>query len=160
MLAIIEKVEDNNYARFERLFNHSVEVVWAAITENGKLEKWMSNLEMKDLKKEGTIKFNMNDGTDSFIEMKIRDFQKYSLLEFEWGEDWVRFELYSKPIGCLIVLKEKISAINDHTSKDLAGWHVCLNMLSALLDGNVSVFPKEEWEVLLEKYISLVNHTK
>lgn len=37
------------YARFERLLNHSAEKVWAAITENDKLEKWMPNLEVKEL---------------------------------------------------------------------------------------------------------------
>ena len=36
MLAVIEKVEGGNIARFERLLKHSVEQVWAALTENDK----------------------------------------------------------------------------------------------------------------------------
>ena len=53
MLAVIEKVEGGNIARFERLLKHSVEQVWAVLTENDKLEKWMSNLEIEELRKKG-----------------------------------------------------------------------------------------------------------
>jgi uncharacterized protein YndB with AHSA1/START domain len=51
MLAVIEKVEGGNIARFERLLNHSVDEVWAALTENHKLEKWMHNLKLRNFKK-------------------------------------------------------------------------------------------------------------
>jgi uncharacterized protein YndB with AHSA1/START domain len=34
MLASIQKVESGYVARFDRLLNHSVEKVWAALTEN------------------------------------------------------------------------------------------------------------------------------
>jgi hypothetical protein len=73
----------------------------------------MPNLQVEDLRKGGTIKFNMNDGTGSSFDIKIRDFIKFSVLEYEWGVDWVRFELYAKKDGCLLVLKEFISCIND-----------------------------------------------
>ncbi|MGE7765011.1 SRPBCC family protein [Peribacillus sp. NPDC096540] len=157
MLAVIEKGEGGIIARFERLLNHPVEKVWAAITENDKLEKWMSNLEIEELGKEGTIKFNMNDGSGSSFDIKIRDFQKHSVLEFEWGDGWVRFELSPQTDGCLLVLKESIPTLSAHTSKDLAGWHVCLEMLSTLLAGHYIDFPKGEWEKLHEKYIIVVN---
>lgn len=160
MLAVIEKVEGGNIARFERLLKHSVEKVWAALTQTNKLEKWMPNLQVEDLQQGGTIKFNMNDGTGTSLDLKIRDFQENSVLEFEWGEGWVRFELYPKPDGCLLVLQEFISTLNDHTSKDLAGWHVCLDVLSALLNGHFMDFPKAEWEKWHEKYMIVVNQTE
>ncbi|RFU62405.1 SRPBCC family protein [Peribacillus glennii] len=157
MLAVIEKADNGGYfARFERPLKHSVEKVWAALTENDKLEKWMPNLQVDDLRKGGTIKFDMKDGSGTFIDMKILDFEEYSVLEYEWGNDRVRFELYPQPDGCLLVLKEYINTLTDHTSKDLAGWHVCLDAFSALLEGRFMDFPKAEWEKWHDKYAASV----
>jgi uncharacterized protein YndB with AHSA1/START domain len=157
MLAVIEKVEGGHIARYDRPLKHSVEKVWAAITQNDKLGKWMPNLQVVDLRNGGTIKFNMNDGTGSTFDIKIRDYKENEVLEYEWGDGWVRFELYPKPEGCLLVLKEFISTINDHTSKDLAGWHVCLDIMLDLLNGHYySEFPKENWEKWYQKYVIYV----
>ncbi|MDQ7863017.1 SRPBCC domain-containing protein [Peribacillus frigoritolerans] len=112
-----------------------------ALTENDKVEKWMSNLEMKDLRKDGTIKFNFNDGSGKSFDMKIRDYRESAVLDFEWGDGWVRFEVSPEKDGCSLVLKEFITPVNDHTSKDLAGWHICLDMFSDLLDGHHQDFP-------------------
>ncbi|MFD1738030.1 SRPBCC family protein [Bacillus salitolerans] len=154
MLAVIEKVEGGHIARYDRPLKHSVEKVWAAITQNEKLGKWMPNLQVVDLRNGGTIKFNMNDGTGKSFDIKIRDFKENEVLEYEWGDGWVRFELHAKPEGCLLVLKEFINTINDHTSKDLAGWHVCLDVLIDLLNGYYHAeFPKENWEKWHSKYV-------
>jgi uncharacterized protein YndB with AHSA1/START domain len=156
MLAVIEEHEDGYVARYNRPLKHSVEKVWAALTENDKLARWMPNLQVEELRKGGTIKFDMKDGSGTFIDIEILDYQPFSVLEYTWGKDRVRFEIYPKPDGCLLVFKEFISTINDHTSKDLAGWHVCLNVLSALLEGRYMEFPKGEWEKWHEQYITAV----
>ncbi|MDQ0221256.1 SRPBCC family protein [Peribacillus cavernae] len=157
MLAVIEKIEGGYVARYDLPLKHSIEKVWAALTENEKLAKWMPNLLVENLRKEGTIKFDMKDESGTLIDMKITDFEENSILEFEWGGDnRVRFELYPKPDGCLLVLKEFISTLNDHTSKDLAGWHICLDMMSALLNDHYMDFPMDEWEKWHEKYITAV----
>jgi uncharacterized protein YndB with AHSA1/START domain len=154
--AVIETEGDGIIARFERLLNHSVETVWCALTENDKVEKWMSNLEMKDLRKGGTIQFNFNDGSGKSFDMKIRDFQESAVLDFEWGDGWVRFEVSPEKEGCSLVLKESITPVNDHTSKDLAGWHICLDMFSDLLDGHHQDFPMNEWKKWHEEYAAAV----
>jgi uncharacterized protein YndB with AHSA1/START domain len=154
MLAVIEKVEGGYIARFERPLKHSVEKVWAALTENDKLSRWMPNLQVEDLRKGGLLKFDMKDGTGKFLDIEITDFQEHSVLEYTWGKDRVRFELYPKPEGCLLVLKEFIRTLTDHTPKDLAGWHVCLDVLSALLDGiYMEEFPKGNWEKWHKEYV-------
>ncbi|AOH56235.1 activator of Hsp90 ATPase 1 family protein [Peribacillus muralis] len=156
MQAAIEKEGIGIIARFERRFNHSVEKVWGALTENDKLEKWMSNLEMKDLRKGGNIQFNFNDESGKSFDMKIRDFRERAVLGYEWGDGWVRFELYPDKDGCSLVLTESIPELNQHTSKDLAGWHVCLDMLRAVLAGRAMDFPMDVWERWHEEYIRAV----
>ncbi|WP_019119553.1 SRPBCC family protein [Brevibacillus massiliensis] len=151
MLADIEKAENGYIARFERHFRHSVEEVWAFLTENEKLAKWFSELQVEDLREGGLIKFDMQDGT--FAEMKILELSTHSVLEYTWGDDIVRFELYPEADGCLLVFIEKIKVMTAHTPKDLAGWHVCLEVISALLDGRTVESRKAEWEKWYEKYV-------
>lgn len=154
MLAVIQKAEYGYIARFERRLKHSVEKVWSALTENEKLAIWFSELRVDELREGGVIKFDMKN--DTFVDIMIIELHMYSVLEYMWGEDSVRFELYPDPEGCLLLLNEKINKITNHTSKDLAGWHVCLDVMNALLDGRTIKFRQEEWEKWHEKYIKAV----
>ncbi|MEY8348229.1 SRPBCC family protein [Bacillus cereus] len=157
MLALIEKIDTEYVAQFNRPLYYSVEQVWAVLTENEKLARWMPNLHIEDLRKGGMIKFDMMDGSGKFINIDILECQMNSILEFTWGEDRVRFEVHKNPDGCLLILKEFIHEINDHTPKDLAGWHICLEMLSSVTDGHNMEFPKSEWEKWYERYKLVVN---
>jgi uncharacterized protein YndB with AHSA1/START domain len=154
MLAKIEKVENGHIARFERHFDHSVEDVWSWLTDNEKLPKWFSELRVDELREGGVIKFDMQDGT--FEELTILDLEMNSILEFTWGEDIVRFELNQESDGCSLVLIEKIKTITNHTPKDLAGWHVCLDVINALIDGSTIDDRKEAWKKWYEKYVQAV----
>ncbi|MFB7156488.1 SRPBCC family protein [Lysinibacillus sp. NPDC056232] len=158
MLATIQKQQNNYVVKFNRPLSHSVEAVWAVLTENGKLQKWMNNLEIIDLRKNGKIHFNMNDGTNAHKEIAITDYAEKEVLEFDWGKDTVRFELSPTGNGSILVLLETIGELTDHTSKDLAGWHICLNLLSDLLNGIVhEEFPMEEWQKWFAEYKQLVD---
>lgn len=161
MLAAVQKVNDRYIARFDRLLHHPLQEVWAALTQNEKLEKWMPNLKIAGLRSGGMIQFNMNDGTGASFAIKITDCRENPVLEFEWGDGRVRFELYPEADGCLLVLKESLPAINEHTAKDLAGWHVCLDMLIDLLNEHVHAdFPKENWEKRHTEYAALIEQVK
>lgn len=158
MLATIQKQQNNYVVKFNRPLSHSVDAVWAVLTENEKLQKWMNNLEIIDLRKNGKIYFNMNDGTNAFQEIAITDYGEKKLLEFDWGKDTVRFELSPTSNGSILVLLESIGELTEHTPKDLAGWHVCLGLLSDLLNGTVhEEFPMEEWQKWFAEYKQLVN---
>ncbi|GIP36477.1 SRPBCC family protein [Paenibacillus sp. J2TS4] len=151
MPAVIQKVSDGNIARFERRLKHPVDKVWAWLTENDKLAQWFDELRVEDLREGGTIKFDMQDGT--YEEMTITELKMNSILEYTWAEDRVRFELHPDPEGCLLIFIEKIQKITPHTSKDLAGWHVCLDVIQALLDGRTLDSREEEWKKWHPKYV-------
>jgi len=158
MLATIQRQQNNYVVKFNRPLTHSVEAVWTVLTENEKLQKWMNNLEIIDLRKNGKIHFNMNDGTNAFQEIAITDYAEKKLLEFDWGKDTVRFELSPTSSGSILVLLETIGELTEHTPKDLAGWHICLDLLSDLLNETVhEVFPMEEWQKWFAKYKQLVD---
>lgn len=154
MLAVIEQVPGGYVARFERRLKHPVEKVWSYLTENEKLKKWFTELSVDDLREGGVIKFDMQDGT--FEELEIIELILHSVLEYTWGEDRVRFELYPESEGCRLVLIEKIHKLTDHSPKDLAGWHVCLDFIAALLDGTTIESREDVWKVWYEKYSALL----
>lgn len=154
MIAAIQKVENGYIAQFERLLNHSVEKVWSMLTANEMLSKWFTELNVEELREGGIIKFDMQDGT--FEEMIITEFKLFSVLEYTWGEDRVRFELYPEQNGCKLILKEKINVITNHTSRDLAGWHVCLDVITALLEGRILESRESEWKKWHPKYVEAV----
>ncbi len=150
MLAQIEQVENGYCATFELLLNHPVEEVWSYLTDNEKLPRWFSELRVDELREGGVIKFDMGNG--AFEEMEILELKNQAVLEYTWGDDIIRFELSNQPNGCLFVLKETITKLTNHTPRDLAGWHVCLDVIQALLDGK-TIDRKEEWKIWYEKYV-------
>lgn len=155
MLAILEKVESGYRAIFERHLNHSVDQVWSMLTENEKLAAWFTELKVDELREGGYIKFDMGDGT--FEEMEILELKEQSVLEYTWGDDIVRFELEKELEGCKLVLIEKMNSITDHTPRDLAGWHVCLEVIKLLLDCKMIGDRKSEWEKWYERYVKAIN---
>jgi uncharacterized protein YndB with AHSA1/START domain len=155
MIAVLEKLENGLVqAHFKRYLRHSVEEVWAYLTDNDKLSKWFSELSVDELCKGGVIKFDMQNGT--FEEMTILEVETNRTLEYTWGEDIVRFELSQIPDGCLLVLNEKITSITNHTPRDLAGWHVCLDVIQALLDGKVIESRQQIWGRWYEEYVKAI----
>nr|WP_309119012.1 SRPBCC family protein [Paenibacillus sp.] len=151
MLAKITKTETGHLAEFKRTLRHAPERVWAMLTVNDKLSTWFSELRVEDLREGGTISFDLGDGT--FEEMKIIELKPYSVLEYTWGNDRVRFELSpAADGGTMLTLKEFIGEVNAHTPKDLAGWDVCLDVIEALLDERGFGDRKTAWEPKYEAY--------
>ncbi|HDR6318850.1 TPA: SRPBCC family protein [Bacillus thuringiensis] len=150
MLAVIDKQGNEYVVQFERYFSYSIEEVWSVLTENSKLKKWMSNLQIENLKTGGIIKFDMMDG--SFINIDILECQLNSVLEFTWDKDRVRFEIHKTENGNLLLLEEYIHELTEHTPKDIAGWHICLDLFSSVLEGEEKEFSKDEWKQWFEIY--------
>lgn len=155
MLAVVKKTEHGYEARFERRLKHPVEKVWTYLTENGKLAKWFPELSIDDLREGGAVKFDMGDGT--FEELAILELKPLQVFEYRWGEDQVRFELYPQEDGgTRLVLTEKIRKLTDHSPRDLAGWHVCLDVVATLLDGREFDSRKPVWEKWYNEYAALI----
>jgi len=89
--------------------------------------------------------------------MEILELKEQSVLEYTWGDDIVRFELEKELEGCKLVLIEKMNSITDHTPRDLAGWHVCLEVIKLLLDCKMIGDRKSEWEKWYERYVKAIN---
>ncbi|SDD93037.1 Uncharacterized conserved protein YndB, AHSA1/START domain [Paenibacillus sp. UNCCL117] len=156
MLAVVNRTDTGYVACFERRFNHPAEAVWSMLTENEQLARWFPELRAADLREGGRMTFDMQDGT--FEDMTITAYKPLSVLEYAWGEDQVRFELQAEAAGCRLLLIEQIDRITDHTSKDLAGWHVCLDVIEALLDRRTLESREDEWKTRHPQYEQLLGY--
>ncbi|KRE97685.1 activator of Hsp90 ATPase 1 family protein [Paenibacillus sp. Soil766] len=156
MIADLQSTQGGYLARYERHWPHDVKEVWSWLTENDKLTKWFPELEVGELREGGMIKFNMPDGT--IIPMDILEFIQDQVLAFTWDEDRVRFELHADSDGgCRLVFSEYLHQITAHTPRDLAGWHVCLEVIEALLAGRTIASRKDMWNDWYVKYKQLTD---
>lgn len=156
MLAKIFKSEVNFTAQYDRTFNVPAEKVWSSLTNNENFKFWMEHLEITDLRKGGNINFHYNDGSGNLEKIKITDFVDGKVLQFDWGEDTVRFETIPQTLGSKLVMKQFLTKITDHTPKDLAGWHVCLLRFNDVVTGESHLLPEDEWEKWYAEYKLLV----
>ncbi|MGI2327534.1 SRPBCC domain-containing protein [Planococcus sp. YIM B11945] len=153
MRAEILHQEQGYIATFEHHFSQGADAVWAMLTDNEKLQQWFSELRVGELAKGGFMNFDMGDGTVE--KMLITDLLEGHVLAFEWAEDHVRFEVEEENGGACLRLIETIRRITPQTPRDLAGWHVCLDVIQALLEGN-EIQRGQEWEVQYPEYKRLM----
>lgn len=158
MIATFNKDNDILTAIYEHTLNHSVNDVWAYLTENNMLQQWFPELEIQELKRDGEILFNLGDG--EYERMQITEVVPKNIFSFTWDKNAVCFELNAKESGCLLIFKEYLNEVTAHTPKDLAGWHVCLDVIEALLDGRSIADRKALWEACYPKYEQAVRDAK
>ena len=153
MTAEITQTPEGYLATFDRKLAHEPEKVWQMLTDNQKIHQWFAELQIEELGKGGYLTFDMGHG--HFEKMAITDFEEKNQLGFEWGEGHVRFELIPEDGETRLRMLETIPDLADHTPRDLAGWHVCLDVIEALLDKK-GIERMLEWEHWYPEYKRLV----
>lgn len=149
MIAEVTRTQQGYTAIFDRKLAHEPEQVWRMLTDNQKIQRWFAGLQIEKSGKDGYLTFDMGHG--KFEKMAITDYEERKRLGFEWGEDHVLFKLTPEEGGTRLQLVETIQALTDHTPKDVAGWHVCLDVLEALLDKK-GIERTLEWEHWYPEY--------
>lgn len=155
MRAEIKQQEEGYTALFERQLPHGSDAVWNMLADNSRLKKWFDELQIVELGKGGKLVFDRGDG--SIDELAITDYVEGRIFAFEWWNDHVRFEVEPKNEGSTkLRLIETIARITPQTAKDLAGWHVCLDVIEAILNDE-KIDRKHEWEHWHEEYKRLLD---
>lgn len=156
MRAEITQLEKGYKAVFERQLAHGSDKVWSMLADNSRLKQWFDELRIAEPGKGGNLVFDMGDG--SIEELTITDYEEGRVLAFEWWEDHVRFELAEESADGTTMLRlvETIDRINPQTAKDLAGWHVCLDVIEAILNGE-DINRDEEWKRWHAEYKRLLD---
>ncbi len=157
--AQVQKVGDKWTLVLVRELSHPPEAVWQALTEPEHLREWApfdadGNLGTA----EATVKLTtVGAPTPQVSEAKVTRADAPSLLEYNWGDFDVRWELQPNGDGTLLTLWTSIG--RQFISMGAAGWHICIDVLDRFLGGTpigrivgVEAMQFEGWQKLNAEY--------
>ncbi|MGH2837204.1 MAG: SRPBCC family protein [Thermoleophilaceae bacterium] len=180
-LGTIKEAGDKHELRYERRFDHSVERVWAAITEPDELRGWLAAAEELDLREGGAIQLrwlNVPDDTEEWqdkgieipddhdmsapVRGTITQLDPPNLIEYETDEmGLMRWELRGEGSGCALTFTNTIELPGGHLPEQtLAGWHIHLDHLDVVLAGgeidwsNWTDKYMDQWEGIRSQYVA------
>jgi uncharacterized protein YndB with AHSA1/START domain len=133
--AVLKQLEGRFALCFERTLPHPPERVWRALTTHGELSEWHPTPFEIEPRAGGAIRFVPAPGAPEMPDGQVLSFEPPRLLTHTWGEDELRWQLRANDGGCLLSL---IHLFDDRfkAARDGAGWHLCLDALSASLAGD------------------------
>lgn len=163
--ATVRRDGDRWVLRMERLLRHPADRVWAALTHADEIRRWAPYAPDRDLDRVGDVPLPQAEGgrpADGPPEAgRVIVADPPHLLVLAWGEHELRWELTPTADGVLLVLShvfDEPAEAPDYAS----GWHLCLAVLAARLDGQDPPPAAGEaakdygWERLREEYAQVL----
>jgi uncharacterized protein YndB with AHSA1/START domain len=132
--AVLQDNEGRAVLRFERVLSHPPERVWKALTETGELFGWHPTPLEFEPRIGGRVRYVSKEGPSPMPDGEVTEYEAQRVLGHTWGEDHLHWELLPHSRGCLLVLSHTFGD-RFKAARDAAGWHLCLDALSAALDG-------------------------
>jgi uncharacterized protein YndB with AHSA1/START domain len=119
-----------------RELRHSPEKVWQALTDPAHLGEWAPFEADGSLGRVGTtVKLTtVGAPTPHVSETKVTRADAPKVLEYNWGDHDIRWELEAFGGGTLLTLWHNID--RRFISMGAAGWHICFDVLDRLLSGS------------------------
>lgn len=134
-LARVHKDGDTWTLVLVKQLRHAPQSVWRALTDPAQLREWAPFDTDGDLGTAGaTVQLNtVGTPTPIISETKIRQADAPHLLEYDWGDGVLRWELEDFGGGTRLTLWHNID--RRYISMGAAGWHICLDVLDHALSG-------------------------
>jgi uncharacterized protein YndB with AHSA1/START domain len=119
-----------------RELRHSPEKVWQALTDPAHLREWAPFDSDESLGAAGsTVKLTtVNAPTPHVSEATVTRADAPRVLEYNWGDHDMRWELEARDGGTRLTLSTNIG--RRYIAMGAAGWHICFDVLDGLLSGN------------------------
>jgi uncharacterized protein YndB with AHSA1/START domain len=141
--------------RFERRLAHPVDKVWRCLAEPEHRDAWFPQRIVGDLVVGGDLQFVDDPNLpDEGLRGRCLAIEPPNLLELEWGHDRVRIELSADGEGTQMVFLDTTDD-RAHAARTAAGWHQCLDVLQAELDGTAAPeMDAARWDALHGRYLA------
>ncbi|HEX4683177.1 MAG TPA: SRPBCC family protein [Gemmatimonadaceae bacterium] len=118
-----------------RELRHPPARVWEALTDPAQLREWAPFDSDRDLGIPGVAKLStVGAAAPQVSETRVTRAEAPRLLEFNWGENDIRWELEPLANGTRLTLWHNID--RKFISMGAAGWHICFDVLDHLLKGD------------------------
>lgn len=151
MTGTVKQAGDKVIVQMERDFPYEIDLVWAMLADNQQLKKWFPELSIQTLEEGGRILFDMTGG--EYEEMTITSLSEPNVMEYTWDKDLVRFDLTPNTSASThLIFKETIATVAEHTTRDITGWHICLDAIEAILANEELPNTKERFNELFPVY--------
>jgi uncharacterized protein YndB with AHSA1/START domain len=153
----LETRGDSYVMRFERRLRHPLRRVWAALTEPRHIVEWLAAAEL-DLAPGGRIRLEwLNAEPGEFVATgTITRLDPPRLIEYDTDHHGrLTWALQPEGDGCVLSLTCTIPTDAAEATRQLAGWHVHLDLLAAALDGTPrdwSRWTDDEWKIVHARY--------
>lgn len=107
-------------------------MVWQALTDPAQIREWAPFEADRSLATVGPVKLS-TVGTPQVSDSTVKRAEAHELLEFDWGGGDLRWQLEPHGKGTRLTLWHQID--RRFVAWGAAGWHICLDVLAGLLDG-------------------------
>jgi uncharacterized protein YndB with AHSA1/START domain len=135
MYGTVDELADGRWRlRFTRTLAHPVDTVWKAITEPQHLVAWFPTTIEGERAAGAPLRFSFPEDRWPPFEGEVIAYEPMSAFEFRWGTDIIRLELRASDDGTVLTLLDTLDE-RGKAARDGAGWHTCLDALTATLAG-------------------------
>ena len=151
----LEHVGDMSVLRYRRRLPHPIQMVWMALVEDDHLAAWFPTTIEGDRASGAPLRFSFRGGEAEPFAGAMRVFDPPSIMELQWGDDTLRFELHAVEPGATVLDLVVTFPELGKAARDGAGWHVCLDRLAcALAEVEPSWSPHDRWRAVHGVYVA------
>ncbi|MBO3086862.1 SRPBCC domain-containing protein [Cellulomonas dongxiuzhuiae] len=142
-LGTVLRDEDRCGLRFVRTFPHPQETVWAALTESRHLRHWFPADLVGERRPGSALRLPFWPEhvaryaiADAVVDGTVQAWDPPSRASWTWGGDLLVFELEEADDGTRLTFTTWLAPTSaEDVTGTAAGYHVCLDLLEALLAG-------------------------
>ena len=150
------EIDGRPAVRFERIYDHPVARVWAAVTDPEEMRHWFPSPEVRhDGRTGGSITVSGDPYSPDPKTSRILVWEPPYRFAFEWEDDELHLTLSEHARGCRFELVNILSTPGAG-ARNAAGWEMCLELLDRTIagprEGSASDAGMEEFLPVLEKY--------
>jgi uncharacterized protein YndB with AHSA1/START domain len=150
----VERAGDVSVLRYRRRLPHGREKVWRALTEERHLAAWFPTTIEGDTTIGAPLRFSFRESEGEPFDGMRRVFDPPSVMELQWGDDVLRFELVAE--GPDVTVLDLVVTFPEFgkAARDGAGWHVCLDRLGYAVAGTEPPWsPPARWGSVHRVYV-------
>lgn len=139
---------------FDGVIQSDLNNVWNILTENDSVGKWFPGLSMSDFRSGGSMSYQSNGETTSFM---ILDIEAPTLFTFAWFGGTVAIELCAEDKrSTLINFSHWIEYVNEDTAVQLSRWLIALQTIAAMSENKEIESHEEQFTEIYPRMLEML----